>query len=258
MSISFLVTNFISSLLLPPLNCLLLIALGWVIWRSRSKAARALVGVGVLFLSILSIPAVGALLVRGLEAEPLDLTQVKSAQAIVVLGAGRYRDAPEYGGDTVSSSGLIRLRYAATLYRSTGLPLLVTGGKPDGGDLSEAETMRRALVTEFKVPVKWVEEESENTRDSSIRVTALLRAAGIRRVLLVTHATHMRRSVRAFTAAGLEVVPAPTDFSGPLTILDFLPQAGGLATSDSALHEWIGIIWYRLRGHPSVTPSETS
>ncbi len=48
----------------------------------------------------------------------------------MVLGGGRYRDAPEYGNDTVGEYTLVRLRYAAKLHRETGFPLLVTGGRP--------------------------------------------------------------------------------------------------------------------------------
>ncbi len=247
MSLTVLLTNLVASLLLPPLNGLLPTVLGWWLWRRRPDFARLLVLAGVLLIVIQSLPVVGTLLTRGLEARPLDLKRA-NAQAIVVLGGGRYREAPEYGGDTVSGGGLVRLRYAARLYRATGLPLLVTGGKPDGGELSEAETMRRVLVNEFGIPVKWSEGESENSRESAVRTAKLFRKIGISRVLLVTHAVHMRRAAQAFAAEGLEVVPAPTDFTGgPLTPLDFIPHAGGLATTGSALHEWIGILWYRLR-----------
>ncbi len=247
MSLTFFLTNFVASFLLPPLNGLLLPALGWLLWRSRPRIARALVGVGILLLVLQSLPVVGAMLTRGLEAKPLNLKRI-NAQAIVVMGGGRYRDAPEYGGDTVSSGGLVRLRYAATLQRATGLPLLVTGGKPDGEGLSEAETMRRLLVKEFRVPVRWIEGESENSNDNAVKSARLLKRSGVSRVLLVTHAVHMRRAGGAFTAAGLEVVAAPTDFSsGPFTPLDFIPQAGGMAVTGSALHEWIGLLWYRLK-----------
>ena len=247
MSLSFFLTNFVASLLLPPLNGLLPLALGWWLWHRRPDVARLLVAIGVLLIVIQSLPVVGILLTRRLEARPLELKRA-NAQAIVVLGGGRHRDAPEYGGDTVSDGGLVRLRYAVKLYRSTGLPLLVTGGKPDGGELSEAETMRRVLVNEFHVPVKWCEGESENSRESAVRTAKLFKKIGVSRVLLVTHAVHMRRAAEAFTAAGLEVTPAPTDFTGgPLTPLDFVPQSGGLATTGAALHEWIGILWYRLK-----------
>ena len=200
MSLTFFLTNFVASFLLPPLNGLLLPALGWLLWRSRPRIARALVGVGILLLVLQSLPVVGAMLTRGLEAKPLNLKRI-NAQAIVVMGGGRYRDAPEYGGDTVSSGGLVRLRYAATLQRATGLPLLVTGGKPDGEGLSEAETMRRLLVKEFRVPVRWIEGESENSNDNAVKSARLLKRSGVSRVLLVTHAVHMRRAGGAFSIA---------------------------------------------------------
>ncbi len=248
MSLTYFFTNFVAALLLPPLNALLPMAFGWYLWRSRPVTARFCVVIGVLLLVVQSLPVVAISLSRGLEPQPLYLERAGNAQAIVVLGAGRYRDAPEYGGDTVSSAGLVRLRYAAALQRATGLPLLVTGGKPDGGEVSEAETMSQTLVNEFKVPVKWTEGESENTRESAQRTAALFKKCGISRVLLVTHAEHMRRAAGAFSQTGLYVVSAPTDFcSGPLTALDFIPQAGGMAVTSRALHEWIGMLWYRLK-----------
>jgi uncharacterized SAM-binding protein YcdF (DUF218 family) len=71
----------------------------------------------------------------------------------------------------------------------------------------------------------------------------------VSRVLLVTHAWHMPRAVRSFAAAGITVTPAPTFFHRePLTPLDFLPRPEGLLASRHAMHEWIGLIWYALRG----------
>lgn len=247
MSIDWLATNLLAALLLPPLNGLLPAGVGWLLWRRRPRLARALVGGGLLLLWLLALPAVGNALLRTLEGEPADAAALRQAQAVVVLGGGRYRDAPEYGEDTVSEATLLRLRYAARLHRDTGLPLLVTGGRPDGGSLSEAEAMRRALVSDFGVPVRWVEGASENTRENARLSSALLRRDGVARVALVTHAWHMPRAARAFAAAGFVVVPAPTFFHRrPMTPLDFLPA--GYGESRQALHEWIGLAWYALPG----------
>ncbi len=77
----------------------------------------------------------------------------------------------------------------------------------------------------------------------------MLREAGVRRVLLVTDAVHMPRAEQIFLRAGLEVVPAPTAFKkrGPVTPASYIPNAGALKDSHYALHEWIGLLWYRLR-----------
>ena len=249
MSIGWLATNIFATFLLPPANGLLLAGLGWVLWHRRPQLARGLVAAGLLLLAVLSLPVVGNNLLRTLEGETLKPADANNAQAIVVLGGRRYRDAPEYGADTVGEATLARVRYAAKLHRETGLPLLVTGGKPDGGELSEAETMRRVLTDEFGVPVRWVEGESEDTRENARQSAAMLRQAGVTRVLLVTHAWHMPRAVRAFAQAGIAVSPAPTLFQREtLSLRDFLPHWKGMMKSSLALHEWIGMLWYRLRG----------
>jgi uncharacterized SAM-binding protein YcdF (DUF218 family) len=125
MSFGWLFTNFLAAFLLPPANGLLLIGLGWLLWHRRPRLARGLVGGGTLLLLVLSLPAVGDAMLRTLEGDGANAQAPRQAQAIVVLGGGRYRGAPEYGGDTVSAMTLPRLRYAARLQRETGLPLLV-------------------------------------------------------------------------------------------------------------------------------------
>lgn len=246
MSMSFLATNLLATFLLPPLNGLLLLGIGWALLGRRPRLARALLGTGLALLVVLALPAVGDAMLRSLEGEPFDPARAGNAQAIVVLGGGRYLAAPEYGGDTVGDYTLARVRYGARLHRQTGLPLLVTGGKPDGGETNEAETMRRVLAEEFGVPVRWMEGASNNTRENAIYSAALLKRDGVSRVLLVTHAWHMPRAARAFAAAGIGVSPAPTLFRrAPLGLMSFVPQ--GYKSSGWAMHEWIGMLWYRLR-----------
>ena len=65
--------------------------------------------------------------------------EAQRAGAIVVLGGGRYDEAPEYGDDTISLAGLRRVRYAAVLQRRTGLPVLVSGGSVYAEPLPESE-----------------------------------------------------------------------------------------------------------------------
>lgn len=246
MTFSWIVTNLIAALLLPPLNGLLLIGTGAWLWGRHPRLGKALLGAGFLLLWLLALPVVGNAMLRSLEDNPLARADALGAQAIVVLGGGRYRDAPEYGSDTVGEYTLVRLRYAAKLHRETDLPLLVTGGAPDGGDLSEGVTMSRVLTQEFMVPVRWTESASINTSENAKFSVALLKAAGAKKVLLVTHAWHMPRASKSFTDAGLTVLPAPTSFHrSPLSLFDFVPQ--GYKESRNAMHEWIGLVWYRLK-----------
>ena len=127
---------------------------------------------------------------RAIELEtPYVADSVNSeGQVIVVLGGGTYFNAVEYGGDTVSRYSLERIRYAAHLYQLTGKWILVTGGAPLGNISSEAEQMKSVLENEFRTPVKWVEGNSNNTRENAYKSYETLKKDGITHIMLVTHA----------------------------------------------------------------------
>lgn len=93
----------------------------------------------------------------------MDHALAREAQAIVILGGGVRRHAPEFGGETLGRLTLERVRYGARVARETRLPLLVTGGALFGGS-TEAALMKRALEEEFNVAVRWTEERSRDTR----------------------------------------------------------------------------------------------
>jgi uncharacterized SAM-binding protein YcdF (DUF218 family) len=109
--------------------------------------------------------------------------------------------------------------------------------------------MRIALERDFAVPVRWLEGRSRNTLENAIESARMLRGEGIATVMLVTHATHMPRAVRAFAAAGLRTVPAPAGGIGRiggLSATDLLPGAASLQRSTAALHELAGLAWYEI------------
>lgn len=226
---------------------LLLAGLGLTLLRRRLGSALLISGAVALYL--LATPFVSARLLRLAEA-PLEVSAIARApQAIVILSAGAYRRAPEYEGDTVDALTLERIRYGARLQRRTGLPILVTGGRPRGFAQSIAESMRQALIEDFGVPVRWVEGYARTTHENAERSAALLRAEGIDTIYLVTHAVHMRRAQAAFERARLTVVPAATVFTSSdpdVSLHELVPRTTTLVRSSYALHELIGRLWYRL------------
>lgn len=162
------------------------------------------------------------------------------ADAIVVLGAGRYLQAPEYRGDTAAAGTLERVRYAAWLHRETGRPILVSGGRPGGlGIRSEAEIMREILEEEFQVPVRWMEALSEDTLQNAAFSVELLKRDDIGRIYLVTHDFHMARAAEAFRGHAMEVVPMATGFQRPVpeSLLSWLPSFEGLARNRGWIYE---------------------
>jgi uncharacterized SAM-binding protein YcdF (DUF218 family) len=253
---SWFITNFIAAFLLPPLSLLLLLALGIILLYRRHKLAKKLILAAFGLLWIASTPyfAEGALHLLEAQTSPLDISrpdgQTQAADAIVILGGGTYFRAPEYAGqDTISDDALVRLRYGAKLQRETGKPILVTGGKPLGNSDSEAQLMRMSLEQDFHVPVRWTEDESDNTFENAYHSFRILQQAGIRRIYLVTHAWHMPRAAAVFRRAGFEVIEAPTAFTTRYRtdLLTFLPRAESLRDSKIFVHEVIGLLWYRVK-----------
>lgn len=245
-------STLLSTALLLPANLLILMAAGLYCQRRHPRAiwlCWSSLGLLVLF----STRAGALLLVAPLEHQnPPLLTQPGDAQAIVVLASGRLSNAPEAAAqDLPSATALVRLRYAAQLHRGSNLPILVSGGNPDGDAESEAVLMARSLLDDFGVIATWQESLSNNTTENAIYSTRILHQAGVHRLLLVTDAIHMPRALASFhyADASMLIIPAPTMFFSTerRSINDFLPSGEGLRRSSYAVHEWIGMLWYRLR-----------
>ena len=228
----------LKAIVLPPTGLLLVAIIGLAIRRRYARIGATLAWSGVLVLLALSMPAVGMLLVRTLDASPpFDTSRATNAHAIVILGGGIRGDAAEYGGDTLNELTLERVRYGARVARLTGLPVLVVGGSVYGGE-TESSLMRSVLEREFNVPVRWAEDRSRTTHENAAFSAPILRAAGIDRVVLVAHSVDMRRARAEFAAQGIQTYPAPTGIPPPrASVADYLPSAGGLRTSYYAVYE---------------------
>jgi uncharacterized SAM-binding protein YcdF (DUF218 family) len=245
----FLLKKIVASIILPPFGLILLALAGLWLSHRHPKTGRTITVLSLLMLLALSMPLVSGTLMRSLEQHgPISPESLSRAQAIVVLGGGSYRNAPEYGQDTVGIVSLERARYGVYLQRQSGLPILVTGGAPFGGK-PEAELMASTIRDEFGGRVRWVENASRDTAENALLSAPLLREEGFSRIALVSNVWHLPRAVAHFEQAGLEVLPAPMGFSvaQEVSLSDFLPHAGALAGSSRAIQEWLGKLVQRIQ-----------
>jgi uncharacterized SAM-binding protein YcdF (DUF218 family) len=180
---------------------------------------------------------------------PLNLEQARTAQAVVILGGGVRLGALEYGGDTLATLTLERVRYGARVARQTGLPVLVSGGSVLGGE-PEAKLMAATLTHEFGVPVRWIEARSRTTRENAELSARTLKNDSIERIVLVTHGFDTRRAIAEFRAQGLAVIIAPTGLhsGSQVTMLDYVPSMGGLQHSYYATYEILANVVQLARG----------
>ncbi len=239
------------ALLMLPAGPLLLAALGLWWRRRRPRLGLALGATGLGLLLALSLPVVADRLQAAVERfPPLDPAEPVAADVIVVLGGGMHRSAAGPGHLELSRVALERLAGAAALARRTGLPLLLSGAGVGDGP-SEAEVMQATLTADFGLEARYLETRSRTTRENARASAALLAPLGLRRVALVTSATHMARAVAEFEAAGLAVRPAPVGTSGGAGqgLVAWLPGASALERSQEALHEVAGGVFARLGRH---------
>ncbi|WP_018875771.1 YdcF family protein [Thioalkalivibrio sp. ALE31] len=242
-------------LLLPPGLGITLTLVGVALWWADWRGGRALLALGLLALVLPSLNIVAQPLAHSIERDLRDgVIAVGRADAIVVLGGGRWPGRAEDGGrDALNPRTHERLRHAARLHRDTGLPILVSGGRPGAlpGRRSEAELMAASLQGDLGVPVRWLENTSRNTCENASHTRQRLQNSDVQRVLVVTQALHLPRALACFERAGLAADPAPAGFRGPtgdpMRVEDFLPRLDALETSRFALREWVARLARPLR-----------
>jgi len=242
-------TYLVGAVIVPPTSLILLGLLGWGLRRSRPAIGSALTGCSLLALLLLSLPVTAYSLMSRLEAAPLtDPRALGDAQAIVILAGGVARGAVDWGGDTINLFTLQRVRYGAWLAKHTRLPLLITGAAPRDGRPGEAAMMRDVLHDEFGVAVRWIDDQARTTAGNAREAAALLRAANVERIALVTSAFHMPRASRAFERAGLQVMAAPTGYfgyaGGGFEWTHLVPSGDALRISYLALREMAAVALY--------------
>ena len=245
------------------LACLLL-AVSLIFNRHR-RLRNALVTISLAILYLASNRWVAYHLAQTLEWQYLPPQEIPTVEAIVVLGGGTESRQYPRPAVEVNAAG-DRVLYAAQLYREGKAPvLLLSGGTitwQDGGSGTPAEDMA-SILTAIGIPESalWLQNRSQNTHEDAVFSAEMLKAAGIQKVLLVTSAAHMPRSVALFEHEGIEVVPAPVDFTvtregmsnlasagWQSTLISFLPNTSSLGLTTNVIKEYLGIWMYRLQG----------
>jgi len=226
--------------------------------RQRKRLRRgwyALLAATVLYV-LLTSEIVAALLCYSLEnrCRPASQAELAGLDAMVVLSGGalppwRHRPRAEPRWAT-----LARVDGAVEAFRRSGAQVLVTsGGKTAGTQISAAEAMRdfavRLGVPAEKIRVQGV---SLTTAEDATETARVLGPGAGRRIGVATSATHMPRSRRTFERVFPQdtIVPVPVDYQfvpPRLRARTFVPSAGAFYLNTMVLHEYVGLVWYRLR-----------
>jgi uncharacterized SAM-binding protein YcdF (DUF218 family) len=259
----FMLKKIVSELLNPVTLGLEILILGlFFLWATRKqRLGKIMVTLGTIFLLLLSLSFVTAELLTPLEGwhsailhpESVvwhEATGTASAKWIVVLGGGHVSDPRLPATSQISQPALGRVVEGVRLYKTIpGSKLLLSGGGVYD-PVSGADVMGRIAVI-LGVKPQDVTLEA-NSRDTEEQAAIIAKMLGSQKIILVTSAAHMPRSVAMFKQQGLQPTPAPADFlvkKAPGTHPGrFFPRAGPLLQAETAWHEYLGLAWAWLRG----------
>ena len=254
MTLSFALTKLLSLALFPLSQSLflgLLALLFTLIHFRRAAILSLLVALGWLYLCSTALFAEFMMSTLEERYPPKALSVIGKADAIVLLGGGVRGDV-HLGTLPDVNQRADRMIYTAALYKAGKAPLVVLTGGSEPENRSEAQLMKDVLAV-MGVPARamLLEDKSRNTNDNALYSAVLMNNRGIKRILLVTSAFHMRRAVPLFERQGFEVIPAPTDYQrlvGVQVLPGWLPTAENLSRTTTALREHAGYWVYRWRG----------
>lgn len=232
------------------------LAIALVVVRSRPRLARSLLALLLLAVLALTFLPVGSLFLVPLEERfPRPAELPAEIAGIVVLGGSVNLPVSEARRTVALGEAAERLTAAVALARHyPDAKLWFSGGtnRLQPGEAMEADEAR-VFFSEMGLGADRVilEAAARTTYENAERLAAMARpTADGGAWLLVTSANHMPRSVGVFRKIGWPVIAYPVDYrtTGRFAIGE--PRfIGELANLDSALHEWVGLVAYRLLGY---------
>jgi uncharacterized SAM-binding protein YcdF (DUF218 family) len=238
-----------------------LVAAALWLWRRphSSGARRTLVTIVLAYAAaaVYLVPyTVGRLLVIGYHPfAASDLaSNVGESVAVVVLGSGD--ELVDGWNDrlvvTTPIEGARVLETARVFHLIAPEWVIASGGSgPIGRGPPSAMTMQDELER-LGVPGARIaiEAQSRTTHDEAVILAPMLRDLRVRQLVIVTSDIHMRRSLGAFRAVGWSAVPAiaPDPRSPSRRIEWVLPTPIGLELSRDVAHEFVGLVYYWIRG----------
>ncbi len=240
-----------------PITWILATLLGGIVSKDKHRKKRMLI-TSALLLLVLSNPFLMNSWMTAWEVAPVEFASVsKHDIGIVLTGLTNLQKAPT---DRVYfNKGADRVYHALLLYNKKKISkILITGGNlgfdPDNKERKESEMLKTYFLNSG-VPEKDIilETKAQNTHQNASLTKEKLEELGLldKKLVLITSAFHMRRSIACFEKVGLKITPFPGDYytTDGVSWEDFIPDQGELSTSAVILHEWFGFAVYKIMGY---------
>ena len=248
----FLLKKLVTPFILPPgfFILVLLLSGAFLIFRHHRKLGIFNLVIGLFFWIFCSAPFAN-FLIGSLESE-FEIPQDINGDVIILLGGGSIDSVPDFSGYGIPTDSMIgRIVTAVRLQKVLDIPIIVSGGKIPKNKSSEALIAKRFLVDlGVEEDQVLIEEKSRDTYENAKHTKEICLKNDFKKPILVTSASHLRRSLLSFRKVGMDIMPYPANFKSKrhntYQLRHYLPRSSSLSRTSSALHEYLGILFYKL------------
>lgn len=238
-----------------------------LVWDRRrllpvGRVGLALLAVATAGLWLLGTHAAETYLIGRLSAvHPIPADEDVARIDVVVVLSGGFVDAPAAAYDQPDAWTTARVVQGVRTFFESGARVMVVSGRwmragaPADAASDDPARLARAmkqLAADLGVPPDRivVEPNARTTREHPVELLRMRVVAPGETVGVVTSSWHLPRAMREFEQVFEDVVAVPA-FHTPLDqksgVLRWLPRSMHLASSATALAEYIGMVWYRWR-----------
>ncbi len=189
------------------------------------------------------------LMIESTAGGPPPSNVIHSVKWIVLLGGGHTYDPRVPVTSRISRESLTRLAECIRIHRLIkGSKIILSGGAVYDSS-PEAHTFAKVgEILNVNERDMVLDDVSRDTEEQAQNIRPIV---GHDPFILVTSACHMPRAMAIFEKAGLKPIPAPTDYlvkeRQKKHPEDFFPSSLGLYKSEQAMHEHLGLLWFRMR-----------
>lgn len=249
--------RFLISILILPLPVFwVLITSALIFYKKRKKASQIILTIALLWLLIVSTPFVPDALIKSLETQYSSISNeifsdLNDSVNILVLGSGHVDDERLPASSQLGESSLARLVEGIRIHHQLKHSTIITSGHIKTSEISNAKVQADAAISlGIDSAGMRMQETPINTWEEALSYKQTF--GHKTKMILVTSAAHMPRAMMLFKKAGLNPIAAPTDFLVKKGIKRsfyyWIPSTGNIEKMESAIHEYVGMIWYKLRG----------
>ncbi|MCK4973782.1 MAG: YdcF family protein [Sulfurimonas sp.] len=244
MELGFILKKFITFFVEPLGIILALFVFGiYFLYRNKNSLAKLFISLSLGFLLLFSYQPFSNFLVKNLENQYPKYDYKQDIKYIHVLGAGHNTDKSQPLSSQVFSK---RVLEGVIIHKKIyGSKIIFTGYEGKTNITNAQMNANLAMALGVKEENIIINGKPKDTKEEAIFTKSLL---GDEPFVLVTSATHMPRSMSVFKSIGLNPIAAPTAFhKSEINRYFRAPDTGSLENSRMAMHEYIGILWAKIR-----------